>query len=89
MALDPSKHIIPGHRSAYDASVYHDRDTRLVGYGAPPSDPAYQRDNPGGGRLEMSLEMVKVEDVPATYRPEESRWRRDPAGSPPFDLPTP
>jgi len=49
-------------RSSYNDEVHYMED--CVGMGNPPSCPAYQRDNPGGGTLAMERVMVEREVVP-------------------------
>jgi len=80
MALDPQTHRVLGFRSAYDGSVYGPpgADRRLLGLGMPPSDPVFQAQNPGQGRLALSRSLVIVAEIPTQYRPAEDRWRHDP-----------
>jgi hypothetical protein len=45
-----------------DGTIYDDYDKRIVGYGDPPSDPVWQRENPGGGRFPMLAVKVDNQD---------------------------
>ncbi len=50
--------------SGLDATEYELNDSRLVGYGNPPSDPAWQRDNPGKGQVQLR-QIVIPEATPS------------------------
>ena len=52
----------PGFKSVFGPTLYERLDPRLVGYGNPPSDPEYQKANPGSGRL--SLVECMIDDDP-------------------------
>lgn len=45
-----------------DGTLYDTFDPRLAGYGNPPNDPNWQRDNPGTGQV--ALRQVVVDGDP-------------------------
>lgn len=67
-------HQIIGYKSPIDGTGYSEGDTRLIGQGVPPADPAFARQHPGAGRLELQRQLVDVADVDPDHRPPESAW---------------
>lgn len=52
----------PGWKG-FDGTLYERFDERLAGYGLPPSDPNYQKANPGAGQAEM--QTARIDGGPA------------------------
>lgn len=59
--------IVPVYKGM-DGTLYdfHPLDSRLTGYGNPPTDPAYQKNNPGGGRVSLRQVFAEVITDPKT-----------------------
>lgn len=71
MAKQPNQ-IVPVWKGL-DGKLYRRLpvDDLLVGYGNPPSDPKFQADNPGAGRVplrEALAEEIVGEDGEVTYK---------------------
>jgi hypothetical protein len=48
----------PGYKSLLYATLYERNDSRLAGYGNPPNDPEFQRQNPGAGCMPLSSAVI-------------------------------
>lgn len=53
-----------GYRCPMSGECYAPNDSRLFGYGSPPSSPAMQSAFKGGGRFEMYRTMLDASEVP-------------------------
>lgn len=47
-----------GWKSRFYGTLYERADLRLAGYGNPPSDPEYQKDNPGQGSFPLTATVI-------------------------------
>jgi hypothetical protein len=71
-----------GYRCMVTGKCYCRNDSRLFGYGSPPSSPEAQRRFPGQGRFPMASEMVALEEIDEEQHsriPPEMIFEREPA----------
>lgn len=57
-----------GWKCPLTGTVYGPNDSRLAGYGNPPSSPAAQSRLQGSGRFVMSRERIDMNELPAEER---------------------